>query len=40
VHTLNQTVPGPLSLSENTHNGFMALSDFVRDYPGEPAPER
>jgi len=23
-----------------THNHFMALLDFVRDYPGELAPER
>jgi len=23
-----------------THNRFMALLDFVQDYPGEPAPER
>ena len=23
-----------------THNHFTALFDFVRDYPGEPAPER
>jgi len=22
------------------HNPFTALLDFVRDYPGEPAPER
>ena len=24
----------------HTHNHFTALVDFVRDYPGEPAPER
>jgi len=24
----------------HTHNHFMALLDFVEDYPGEPAPER
>jgi len=24
----------------HTHNRFTALFDFVRDYPGEPAPER
>ena len=24
----------------HTHNRFTALLDFVRDYPGEPAPER
>jgi len=24
----------------HTHNHFTALFDFVRDYPGEPAPER
>jgi len=24
----------------HTHNCFMALFAFVRDYPGEPAPER
>jgi len=24
----------------HTHNCFTALLDFVRDYPGEPAPER
>jgi len=23
----------------HTHNSFTALLDFVRDYPGEPAPE-
>jgi len=23
-----------------THNHFMALLDYVRDYPGQPAPER
>jgi len=24
----------------HTHNRFMALLDFVQDYPGEPEPER
>jgi len=24
----------------HSHNHFTALLDFVRDYPGEPAPER
>jgi len=24
----------------HTHNHFMALLDFVQDYPSEPAPER
>jgi len=24
----------------HTHNRFTALLDSVRDYPGEPAPER
>jgi len=24
----------------HTHNRFMALLDFVRDYSGEPEPER
>jgi len=24
----------------HTHNSFTALLDFVRDYPGEPTPER
>ena len=27
-------------LAPNTHNHFMALLDFGRDYPGEPVPER
>jgi len=26
--------------AKHTHNRFTALLDFVRDYPGEPAPER
>jgi len=29
-----------LPTSPHTHNHFMALLDFVWDYPGEPAPER
>ena len=28
------------SYCDHTHNHFMALLDFVRDYPGEPTPER
>jgi len=27
-------------LDTHTHNHFMALLDFVRDFPAEPAPER
>jgi len=25
---------------KHTHSHFMALLDFVRDYPSEPVPER
>jgi len=32
--------PAPVHAHTHTHNRFMALLDFVRDYPGEPAPER
>jgi len=28
------------SIHTQTHNRFTALLDFVRDYPGELAPER
>jgi len=26
--------------THHTHNRFTALLDFLRDYPGEPVPER
>jgi len=29
-----------LSSFKHTHNRFTSLLDFVRDYMGEPAPER
>ena len=34
--------PGPQNSHTHTHtpNHFTALLDFVRDYPGEPTPER
>ena len=35
VKAFDENVPPP-----HTHNHFMALFNFVWDYPGEPAPER
>ena len=30
----------PADTHTHTHNRFTVLLDFVRDHPGEPAPER
>jgi len=37
---LSQTITLAINTHTHTHNRFMAFLDFVRDYLGEPAPER
>jgi len=40
VLAIKERTTGYLNHDTHTHNHIMALLDFVRDHPGEPASER